>query len=165
MAHGCAHRPTIPHGGRCTPAVVARSLQKPECWDGSVAKDPLRARSALSDALCFQKGCTCRFLTPMEVAYIRETSDRLCFQQATGYEYSHSVRREGLDHLLILREQQLARVLLAYVAYFNRARPHQGLQQQIPDPPAPALLGEARDGPLLALPVVGGLPHEYCRVA
>ena len=47
-----------------------------------------------------------------------------------------SVRRECLDHLLILHEQQLSRVLQAYVAYFNQARPHQGLQQQVPDPPA-----------------------------
>ena len=38
------------------------------------------------------------------------------------------VRRECLDHLLILHEQQLSRVLQAYVAYFNQARPHQGLQ-------------------------------------
>jgi len=42
-----------------------------------------------------------------------------------------SVRRECLDHLLILHELQLSRVLQAYMAYFNHARPHQGLQQQI----------------------------------
>jgi putative transposase len=76
-----------------------------------------------------------------------------------------SVRRECLDHLLILHEQQLSRVLLAYVSYFNRARPHQGLQQQIPDPLASALRDEAKDGPLLALPILGGLHHEYRRVA
>jgi putative transposase len=76
-----------------------------------------------------------------------------------------SVRRECLDHLLILREQQLCRVLQAYVAYFNRARPHQGLRQQIPDPPAAALLAEAREGPILAVPVLCGLHHDYRRVA
>lgn len=38
-----------------------------------------------------------------------------------------SVRRECLDHLLMEDEQQLSRVLQAYVAYFNQARPHQGL--------------------------------------
>jgi transposase InsO family protein len=75
-----------------------------------------------------------------------------------------SVRRECLDHLLIVHEQQLFRVLQAYVSYFNRARPHQGLQQ-ILDPPAAALADEATDGPLLALPVLGGLHHEYRRVA
>src|SRR5215470_15612846 len=36
-----------------------------------------------------------------------------------------SVRRECLDHLLILQEKQLQRALNAYVVYFNQARPHQ----------------------------------------
>jgi len=34
------------------------------------------------------------------------------------------VRRERLDHLLLLHEQHLRRVLLDYVAYYNRDRPH-----------------------------------------
>ncbi len=76
-----------------------------------------------------------------------------------------SVRRECLDHLLILHEQQLSRVLQAYVSYFNQARAHQGLQQKIPDPPASALLEGAKDGPILAVPVLGGLHHDYQRVA
>ncbi len=42
------------------------------------------------------------------------------------------VRRECLDHVLILHEKQLHRVLHAYVTYFNRARPHQGIHQQVP---------------------------------
>jgi hypothetical protein len=76
-----------------------------------------------------------------------------------------SVRRECLDHLLILHEQQLFRVLQGYVTYFNRARPHQGLQQQLPDPPASALLDDAGDGPIVAVPILGSLHHEYRRVA
>ncbi len=36
-----------------------------------------------------------------------------------------SVRRACLDHVLIVSEKQVHRILLAYVAYFNRARPHQ----------------------------------------
>ena len=43
-----------------------------------------------------------------------------------------SVRRECLDHLLILGEAHLLRVLRAYVTSFNEQRPHQGLAQQIP---------------------------------
>lgn len=42
-----------------------------------------------------------------------------------------SVRREGLDHLLIVSEGQLHRVIKEYVAFFNAARPHQGIEQQI----------------------------------
>jgi transposase InsO family protein len=44
-----------------------------------------------------------------------------------------SMRRECLDHVLILHEKQLHRILKTYVAYFNKARPHQGIQQQIPE--------------------------------
>jgi len=43
-----------------------------------------------------------------------------------------SVRRECIDHMLIFSERQLHRVVHEYVSYFNRARPHQGLKQQIP---------------------------------
>ena len=84
---------------------------------------------------------------------------------AYGERFLGSVRRECLDHLLILHEQQLFRVLLAYGAYFNQARPHQGLQQQIHDPPATALRDDARDGPIVAVPILGGLHHEYRRIA
>src|SRR2546430_6955799 len=44
--------------------------------------------------------------------------------------FLRSVGQECLDHLLILHERQLQRVLNAYVASFNRARPHQGIGQQ-----------------------------------
>jgi putative transposase len=76
-----------------------------------------------------------------------------------------SLRRECIDHLLILHDQQLFRVLQASVTYFNQARPHQGLQQQIPDPHAAALPAETRDGPILDLPILGGLHHAYRRGA
>ena len=76
-----------------------------------------------------------------------------------------SVRRECLDHLLILQEKQLDRVLHAYGEYFNRARSHQGIRQQIPEwygEPVP--LDHLR-GKILALPVLGGLHHDYRRSA
>jgi hypothetical protein len=73
-----------------------------------------------------------------------------------------SVRRECLDHLLVLGEAHLRRILAAYVAYFNSARPHQGLHQQIPAPPVEdvACMGRVR-----ATPVLGGLHHTYQRAA
>jgi putative transposase len=42
-----------------------------------------------------------------------------------------SVRRKCLDHLFILQEKQLDRVLHTYVQYFNRARPHQGIKRAV----------------------------------
>ena len=91
----------------------------------------------------------------------------VCAPRANAYceRFLGSVRRECLDHLLILHEYQLARVLQAYVAYFNRVRPHQGLHQQIPDSPPSALPIGARDRPILGVPILGGLHHHYQRVA
>lgn len=75
-----------------------------------------------------------------------------------------SVRRECLDHLLIFSDQQLHRIFKEYVAYFNRARPHQGFAQKFPEasrresPP----LGKGR---IIAFPVLNGLHHAYRRAA
>ncbi len=44
-----------------------------------------------------------------------------------------SVRRESLDHLLIMTDGQLYRVIKEYVEFFNHARPHQGIAQRIPE--------------------------------
>jgi len=72
-----------------------------------------------------------------------------------------SVREECLDHLLILGERHLRRVLLEYVAFFNQRRPHQGLGQQCPVPlePRPA------SGPISRREVLGGIIHDYEREA
>jgi hypothetical protein len=43
-----------------------------------------------------------------------------------------SVRRECLDHTMIVSEAHLRRVFAAYMGYFNRARPHQGIKQRVP---------------------------------
>ena len=76
-----------------------------------------------------------------------------------------SVRQECLDHLLILQEKQLQRVLNAYVTYFNQARPHQGIQQQIPNSCGSphSTLHEATQ--VVAVPILAGLHHDYRKVA
>lgn len=67
-----------------------------------------------------------------------------------------SVRRECLDHLLILHEKQLQRVLNTYMQYFNRARPHQGIKQHIPEPHGEPVPPSHEDGKVIAFPVLGG---------
>jgi transposase InsO family protein len=79
--------------------------------------------------------------------------------------FLRSVRQECLDHLIIFREKQLQRVLNHYVAYFNRARPHQGIQQQVPEPSRSALSNHHVGDKLIAVPILGGLHHAYQRVA
>jgi len=76
-----------------------------------------------------------------------------------------SVRRACLDHFLILQEKQLSRLLKAYVVYFNQARPHQGLGQQIPKPlvPAPPWLNPSNQ--VSAELVLGGFHPDDQRTA
>jgi putative transposase len=76
-----------------------------------------------------------------------------------------NVRRECLDHILILHEKQLHRVLHCYGAYFNRARPHQGIQQQIPELLASSAPRQNQREKVIAIPLLGGLHHDYRRVA
>jgi len=76
-----------------------------------------------------------------------------------------SVRRECLDHLLILSERHLLRVLRAYSGYFNTARPHQGLGQALPEPVVDVSQASSAHAPVHAIPVLGGLHHDYQRIA
>ena len=71
------------------------------------------------------------------------------------------MRRECLDHLLVLGEAHLRRILREYVAYFNTARPHQGLGQRVPAGPEGCAPGALLPGSVRAVPVLGGLHHAY----
>jgi len=75
--------------------------------------------------------------------------------------FLRSVRQECLDHLLILHEKQLQRVLNAYVVYFNQARPHQGIAQQVPERLRPVPSSQGAGNEVVALPVMYGLHHDY----
>lgn len=68
-----------------------------------------------------------------------------------------SARRECLDHLLILNERHLLRVLTTFVAFYNERRPHQGLAQQCPIP----LVRGPSEGPIQRRDVLGGIIHHY----
>jgi transposase InsO family protein len=72
-----------------------------------------------------------------------------------------SVRRECLDHVLILNERQLHRILKEYVSYFNTARPHRSLDGQCLTPINPPSIGNK----ITAFPVLNGLHHNYRRSA
>jgi transposase InsO family protein len=74
--------------------------------------------------------------------------------------FLRSVRQECLDHLLILHERQLQRVLNEYAVYFNRARPQQGIGQQIPEPSRSAHSSHHPGEKVIALPIMGGLHHD-----
>ena len=76
-----------------------------------------------------------------------------------------SVRRECLDHMLIVSEQHLRRVLNEDVEYFNHSRPHQGIQQQVPELRECSGILRKETGKVIGIPALGGLHHDYRRAA
>ena len=70
-----------------------------------------------------------------------------------------SIRRECLDHIIVLGEAHLRRILKSYDRYYNGTRTHLAL-----DKDAPLLRTVKRAGRILCRPVLGGLHHEYVRI-
>src|SRR5262249_51069563 len=79
---------------------------------------------------------------------------------AVAERWVRSVREECLDHLLVLNQRHLGNVLAEYTAYYNAARPHQGLSQQAPIP-----LIVSHVGRVCCRDVLGGVIHDYYRQA
>src|SRR5467141_1474168 len=73
-----------------------------------------------------------------------------------------SVRRECLNHVLVLGERHLRRILARYFSYYHRARTHLALDKDAPDV-RPVELPEA--GRIVEILEVGGLHHRYLRQA
>jgi putative transposase len=74
-----------------------------------------------------------------------------------------SIRRECLDHVLIVGDRHLRRILTRYFAsYYHRARTHLSLDKDAPDARPIQRPGV---GPIMAIPEVGGLHHRYLRRA
>jgi putative transposase len=65
-------------------------------------------------------------------------------------------------YFIVFNERHLRRLLRAYLAYYNAARPHQSLGN---DSPAGREAETAAAGRVVALPEVGGWHHQYRRVA
>ena len=77
--------------------------------------------------------------------------------------YMGSLRRECLDHTLILNGRHLTRVVREYTNYFNQERPHQGIGQRIPDHYDRPV--SSPTGNISSRAFLGGLHHSYSRVA
>jgi putative transposase len=80
---------------------------------------------------------------------------------AIAERWVRSVREECLDHLIILNERHLRRVLREYVEYYNERRPHQGLAQDSPLRLTPV----SPKGPIRCRNVLGGVIRDYYREA
>jgi transposase InsO family protein len=70
-----------------------------------------------------------------------------------------SIRRECVDHFIVLGEVHLRRILRSYARYYNEIRTHRSLDK---DAPASRLV--QRTGIISSRPILGGLHHHYFRV-
>ena len=68
-----------------------------------------------------------------------------------------SIRRECLDHVIVINERHLRRLLRAYVGYYHRSRTHLALAKDTPVPRPVAAAGASQ---IVARPEVGGLHHR-----
>jgi len=73
-----------------------------------------------------------------------------------------SIRRECLDHCIILSEYHLYRILKDYTDYYNNCRNHLSLKKNSPEP---RNIEKPEEGKVVSIPKVGGLHHLYKRVA
>ena len=73
-----------------------------------------------------------------------------------------SLRRECLDHVIVLCERHLRRLLTKYLAYYHGARTHLALEK---DAPMTRRVQTPTEGPVVEFPEVGGLHHRYERRA
>jgi putative transposase len=96
-----------------------------------------------------------------ERVHVIHTPVRAPNANAFAERWIRTVRAECLDKLLIFRAAHLRRALREYVAYYNAARPHQGLAQQTPMP----RIAPIADGPVRCRAVLGGIQHDYYRDA
>ncbi len=86
------------------------------------------------------------------------------WQNGVAERWIGSVRRELLNHVIVLNEAHLRRLLKEYVAYYNADRTHLSLEKDAPDirPIMPKSCDKAQ---VVSLPRVGGLHHRYKWIA
>ena len=73
-----------------------------------------------------------------------------------------SLRREWFDHVIVLDERHLTRILREYVDYYHSCRTLLSLEK---DAPEPRPVESPTMGKVAAVPKVGGLHHYYTRLA
>ncbi len=89
----------------------------------------------------------------------RPISPRSPWQNGIAERLIGTLRRECLEHVVVFGERHFRRVLSAYAAYYNEARTHRSLRKD-----APLRRAIERVGAVTAIPVLGGLHHQYGRI-
>jgi transposase InsO family protein len=89
----------------------------------------------------------------------RPTAARSPWQNGYCERAIGSIRRDCLDHVIVLGERHLLHLLRCYASYYNRSRTHLSLNKDAPTRRPVHTLGSIE-----ARPVLGGLHHHYVRI-
>ncbi|TMH73901.1 MAG: transposase family protein [Betaproteobacteria bacterium] len=105
-----------------------------------------------------------RFSRQARLLDIREAviAPRSPWQNAYAERVIGSIRRECLDHVVVVGERHLLGILSKYVDYYNGTRTHLSLAK---DAPESRSVQPPSQGRVVEVPRVGGLHHEYLRRA
>jgi transposase InsO family protein len=90
------------------------------------------------------------------------TAPRSPWQNAYAERLIGSIRREYLDHVIVVNEAGLSRLLTRYLTYYHQSRTHLSLDR---DSPQPRAIASPTCGQVVVSPQVGGLHHRYDRRA
>jgi transposase InsO family protein len=88
------------------------------------------------------------------------TAPQSPWQNAYAERVIGSIRRECLNHFVVLNGRHLKRTLTAYFNYYHRSRPHLALEKQ-----CPVERQIMQHGAIVQIPQLGGLHHRYERIA
>ena len=88
------------------------------------------------------------------------TAPQSPWQNAYAERVIGSIRRECLDHVIVMTEAGFRRIVAQYLAYYHHSRTHRALNKD-----APVSRPITAQGPIVAIPLVGGLHHRYDRRA
>jgi transposase InsO family protein len=89
----------------------------------------------------------------------KPTASASPWQNGVAERLIGSIRRECLDHIIVLGEAHLRRTLRSYACYYNGIRTHRSLNKD-----APSSRPVQRTGVINSCAILGGLPHHYARV-
>lgn len=104
------------------------------------------------------------FQARLRAMHIEEilTTPRSPWQNPYAKRVIGSIRRECLDHVIVLSESHLRRILKSYLTYYHQSRTHLSLDKDCPEP---RLIQPPNRGKVISFPQVGGLHHRYQRMA
>ena len=151
--------PSLPWTGHGLTAIFMRVLSCARRRKPHSTRD--RARFLIRDRDAKYSGPFEEVFRSEGVRVIR-TPIRSPMANAFSERFVKTVRHECLDHILVLGERHLERTLREYVSHYDKERPHRGLSLETPEP---QLASSRAGGEVVHVNRLGGLSHEYHRIA